>query len=281
MDKTRKQDVFESMLFDTLSYETTPMGGRCTYSAETFIASLAGELSQSEEDRLSAHLLVCPSCANEYARLERSLRQEEERLLTQARVPSLAEQATRKKHNWNLLASVLPIGQHATRSLLALATAALLITLAVIIPLHYLPGRAPAIITADEQMVPKGDSTITPTTEVVAELTPESLVDRLDSMAGYEPWRATAFVIGYLRSSGVPLDSAALAFERQTTYTAVESDTWRTVAEKTLGDAGLWPIILLLNHNRTQHGEFPPAGTMLRVPATQDEWKRSVHSRGR
>ena len=280
MNETRKQDVFESMLFDTLSYETTPMGGRCTYSAETFIASLAGDLNQSEEDRLSAHLLVCPSCADEYARLERSLRQEEERLLTQARVPSLAERAARKKRNWSLLASAFPIGQYGTRSLLVLVTAALLITLAVIIPLHYLPGRAPAIITADEQMVPKGDSTTAPTTEVVAEFTPESLVDRLDSMAGYEPWRATAFVIGYLRSSGVPLHSAALAFERQTTYTAVGSDTWRTVAQKTLGDADLWPIIILLNHNRTQHGEFPPAGTMLRVPATQDEWKRSVHSRG-
>ena len=270
MEETRNRDVFESMLFETLSYETTPMGGRCTYSAEMFIASLAGELNQSEEDRLSAHLLVCLDCAKEYARLERSLWQDEEKLFAQARVPSLAEQATREKRSWNLLASVFPIGQYGTRSLFALATAALVIALAVIIPLHYLPGRAPAIITADEQMVPKGDSTIAPTTEVVAELTPESLVDKLDSMACYEPWRATAFVIGYLRSSGVPLDSATLAFDHQTTYTTVESDTWQTVAEKTLGDASLWPIIVLLNHNRTQHGEFPPAGTMLRVPATQD-----------
>ena len=273
MDETRKQDVFESMLFDTLSYETTPMGGRCTYSAETFIASLAGDLNQSEEDRLSAHLLVCPSCAYEYARLERSLRQDEERLFMRARVPSLAEQATRKKRNWNLLAYFLPLGQYGTRSLLALATVALLITLAVIIPLHYLPERAPAIITADEQMVPKGDSTIAPTTEVVAELSPESLVDKLDSMAGYEPWRATAFVIGYLRAAGVPLGKASLAFEHQKTYTTQASDTWRTVAKKTLGDADLWPIIVLLNHNRTQNGEFPPIGTILRVPASEDRSK--------
>ncbi len=272
MDKIKNGDSFERMLFATFAYETTPVGGKCSYSAETFIASLAGELNQAEEDRLSAHLLLCPTCAKEYASIERSLQQDEERLFAQARVPSLVEhvrQKRQKKRGWRVLISRFPIREQRLPAFLAASAAALIIALAVIIPLHYLPGESAVIIPADGQFIAKGEPTIASTTTVVTELTPGSLVDRLDSMAGYEPWRAMAFIIGYLRATGVPLESASLAFDHQTTYTTESGDTWRMVAKKTLGNSDLWPIIILLNHNRTQHGEFPPVGTLLRVPALE------------
>ncbi len=110
MDKTKNGDSFERMLFATFAYETTPIGDKCSYSAETFIASLAGELNQAEEDRLSAHLLLCPTCAKEYTSIERSLQEDEERLFARARVPSLAEHTRQKQEvqrRWHVLTSLL------------------------------------------------------------------------------------------------------------------------------------------------------------------------------
>ena len=271
MDKARNQDAFERLLFATIAHETEPLEGVCACDAETLISSVAGELSTSEEERLAVHLLLCPACAKEYASIEKALQQDVDRLSAQIRVPSLAEYARGKragKGGWRVLISLFSIEQHRLRSLFALVVAALVIASAVIIPLRYFSRRGPSI-PADGQMIAKGDSTISSTNTVITELTPQSLVDKLDSMAGYEPWRATAFIIGYLRSFGVPLGSASLVFEHQIAYTAGSGDTWRTVARKALGDADLWPIIILLNHNHTQQGEFPPVGTILRVPAAE------------
>ena len=277
MDENREQDAFERLLFATLIRETTAVRGECTH-AETFIASLAGELTESEEDLLTAHLLVCPACAREYASIARSLQQEQELLSEEARVPSLAAQVQRKReeeqrgwrHGWHVLSSLLPPKEHRLRGAIEVAAVGLIITLSVILPLHYLAEKSPAIIPTDGQMVAKGDALIETGVNAPSELTPSALVEKLDSMAGYEQWRAAAFVIGYLRSAGVPLGSGALSFERQTTYTTQVNDTWRMVAEKAVGDWNLWPIIILLNHDRTDHGEFPPAGTILRVPEARE-----------
>lgn len=263
------------MLFKALSYEITPVEGTCAYNAETFIALLAGELGPTEEDRLAAHLAICPSCAKEFAYIKKSLQQETEQLTARARSPSLASQMKAKKEKGafrylrHTLRSMLPVRDKWMRGAMVIALTGLVVTLFLVVQLHH-PSNGPAPTTqADGQMVAKGDSTITSSsTAIVSELTPALLVERLDSMSEYEAWRATAFVIGYLRAAGVPLDSPSLAFEHQTTYTTLSSDTWQSVAHKTLGDAGLWPIIILLNHNRTEHGEFPPVGTILRVPAS-------------
>jgi hypothetical protein len=37
---------------------------------------------------------------------------------------------------------------------------------------------------------------------------------------------------------------------------------------KTLGDGALWPMVVLLNLERTTDGEFVPPGTYLFVPKT-------------
>ncbi|MCD6495348.1 zf-HC2 domain-containing protein [Candidatus Bipolaricaulota bacterium] len=273
--ENRNQESFERTLLGALDYEITPAEGACTCDVGVLVASLAGELSMLEEDRLAAHLIVCPACAKEYASLERSLQQETERLTSEARVPSLASQMRPKRQNeevawrylWNTLRSVLPRGERQIRGAMGLALAGLVLALSVVLPLHYLGGGSATIIAGDGQMIAKGEQTIESTDAAIVALTPRSLVDKLDSLAGYEPWRATAFVIGYLRAAGIPLDSASLVFEHQTTYITQSGDTWRTVAQEALADGDLWPIIILLNHNRTQHGEFPPVGTILRIPA--------------
>ena len=218
MDEARNQDAFERLLFATIAHETTPVEGRCTYSAEIFISSLAGELSPLEEDQLSAHLLICPTCAKEYTLIEKALQQDKERIYAQSRVPLLAEHTRQKQEvqrRWHVLTSLLQFKEHRLRGVVGVAVATLAIALSIIIPLHYLMRESPRIIPTDGQMVAKGEHAIESTSALITKLTPKSLVDKLDSMAGYEPWRAAAFVIGYLRSTGVPLGSASLAFDRQ------------------------------------------------------------------
>ena len=97
-------------------------------------------------------------------------------------------------------------------------------------------------------------------------LDPQGLVRALHAFDEYPPHRAAAYTIGLLRQVGVPLSSAAMAFDAATIYIAESGDTWETVAVKTLGDDALWPMVVLLNLELTTDGEFVPPGTYLRVP---------------
>jgi hypothetical protein len=106
------------------------------------------------------------------------------------------------------------------------------------------------------------------TSALSATLDPRGLVRALHVFDEYPPNRAAAYTIGLLRQVGVPLSSAAMAFDAATIYVAESGDTWETVAVKTLGDGGLWPMVVLLNLELTADGEFVPPGTYLRVPKT-------------
>lgn len=274
-----RKDAFESLLLEVIKQETSALETECGYNEETFISLLSGELALREEEQLRAHLTICPQCALKYASLKKLLRQEEKNLPESVTFSSFVEHVKRRSDQhaqgmWNDWRDTITRWAQGRGKWARIAVAAtiigMVVSASVILPLHYLgKSNVPAIVS-DGSMVAKGESSIQSSTSSRVELTPASLVERLDAMAGYEPWRAAAFVIGYLRAAGVPLGSASLAFEHQTTYTTEAGDTWRTVAKKTLGDRNLWPIIVLLNHNRTQHGEFPSAGTILRVPASED-----------
>jgi len=110
-------------------------------------------------------------------------------------------------------------------------------------------------------------SPVAGTTSMLSDkLDPQGLVRALHAFDEYPPHRAAAYTIGLLCQYGVPLSSAALAFDAATIYIAEPGDTWKTVAAKALGDGGLWPIILLLNLELTSDGEFVPPGAYLRVP---------------
>ena len=99
-------------------------------------------------------------------------------------------------------------------------------------------------------------------------LDPQSLVRALHVFDGYPPSRAAAYTIGLLRQYGVPLTSASLAFDAATVYVTESGDTWQSVAATSLGDAALWPMVVLLNLELSKDGEFVPPGTYLHVPKT-------------
>jgi len=101
---------------------------------------------------------------------------------------------------------------------------------------------------------------------LTAALDAETLVRRLHAFDGYPVQRAAAYTIGLLREYGVPLSSSALAFRAGDVVVSEFGDTWESVAARAMGESALWPIIILLNMDKTQDGEFPPVGTYLRVP---------------
>jgi nucleoid-associated protein YgaU len=103
------------------------------------------------------------------------------------------------------------------------------------------------------------------------DLTPQTLVRALRAFDGYPPQRAAAYTIGLLREYGVPLDSVALAFHAADVVVSGPDDTWQSVARSTMDDPALWPMVILLNMDKTQDGEFVPPGTYLRVPKTSAE----------
>ena len=102
--------------------------------------------------------------------------------------------------------------------------------------------------------------------ELRLEDTPQAILQAIDLFSGYPPSRAMAMSIGFLRAVGVPLGEGGAAFERVDTYVTQPGDSWESVAGRFLGTEALWPILILLNRERTERGEFPPVGTVLRVP---------------
>jgi nucleoid-associated protein YgaU len=68
-----------------------------------------------------------------------------------------------------------------------------------------------------------------------------------------DPWLFSALVIGYLRLHNAPLWDPAVAalYSTQTRRSVVvaEGDTWSKLASTYLGNAELWPVLLLLNRD--------------------------------
>jgi hypothetical protein len=58
------------------------------------------------------------------------------------------------------------------------------------------------------------------------------------------------------------------AYKNAVLHRVVAGDSWKSLALQYLGDASLWPILILMNrdHIEKYRDEFPPPGTLLRVP---------------
>lgn len=270
LNKDSGNDAFERLLTRTIAHEISPSYEQCSYGMETFLLSLSGELLQEQEERMRAHLLICPRCTGRYDSLATRVHQEEEELSESVHDSSLVAHLKRK--------AAQPGGARqrafawftakpgSARIAIGGGVAFLLICLIVVssLTIHRMPAHGAH--KSNGNMVAKGGPLAVANVPSTSVLTPKSLIEKLDAIGGYDTWRAAAFIIGYLRAAGVPLESVSIAFEHQTIYVTGDDDTWETVSQKVLGDKDLWPIIILLNRDRTVNGEFPPVGTVLRVP---------------
>jgi hypothetical protein len=246
---------FEERLFDVLSGEIEPQLGETHLGDGELRRLVRGRARLSEFERSGAHLAKCVACR---ARLDAMRR---------------AEQPSR----WRCAADFVRATAHRihTRPGIGLVVlrhvgvvAVVLSIVAVSIALGDRTGMSDSAAPASS--LARGTASPAPrTTSILSdELDPQGLVRALHAFDEYPPHRAAAYTIGLLCQYGVPLSSAALAFDAATIYIAEPGDTWKTVAAKTLGDGGLWPIILLLNFELTSDGEFVPPGAYLRVPKT-------------
>jgi nucleoid-associated protein YgaU len=68
-----------------------------------------------------------------------------------------------------------------------------------------------------------------------------------------DPWLFAALVMGYLRLHNIPLWQPAVASLYSTTtrtkHVVQDGDTWSSLASTYLGDAALWPLLMLLNRD--------------------------------
>jgi hypothetical protein len=83
-------------------------------------------------------------------------------------------------------------------------------------------------------------------------------------------WLYTALVIGYLHLHNVPLWEPAVAAlystETRDQVRTKAGDTWESLAETYLGNSNLWPLLVLLNCERTvKRGLTPDPGVLVWV----------------
>jgi hypothetical protein len=233
---------FEDELLEVLSGEigARPEGAHLTTRDLRRLA--CGRSRLDELERLGAHFANCASCRSRYdaVRRERGISREE-RCETRS--------AVRKR----LLLRYI-----------AIASA----VVAVVAVFLVLRDRPPAPGAAVSSPTARGALTPQAARDGASTLDPRTFVEAVHAFDAYPPSRAAAYTIGLLRQYGVPLSSSALAFNAATVYVTEPGDSWQSVAAKTLGDAALWPIIVLLNLEKTVAGEFVPANTYLRIPQT-------------
>lgn len=225
---------FEDELLDALERE---VGGR----AEAHLSDVdldrlvAGRADERDAERVGLHLASCPAC-----RAKLDVR----RSAAVARPRAARTVALRVAGALSLVLSIVALSISVGH-------------------IHGIPAARVTPASGARTTLAAPSAALSPT---VAELTPATFVRDVQAYQAYPAHRAAAYTIGLLRRYGVPLDAPALAFASATVYVAEPGDTWELVAERTLGDAALWPIVVLLNLELTSDGAFVPAGTYVRVP---------------
>jgi hypothetical protein len=252
---TTTSERFEEMLFDVLSGEIEPEPSGTHLGDRELRRLMCGRARLSEFERSGVHLARCAVCR---ARLD-DLRR--------------AEESSRWRHASNLTRAT--VQRFHTRPGIGLAVLRHVGVVAVVLSIVAISMALGDRTGTEDSAAPVKSlarGTASPaagTASILSDkLDPQGLVRALHAFDEYPPHRAAAYTIGLLRQVGVPLSSAAMAFDAATIYVAESGDTWETVAVKTLGDGALWPMVVLLNLELTTDGEFVPPGTYLRVPKT-------------
>jgi hypothetical protein len=248
-------EQLEGNLFDILAGEIRPRPGEPHLRKADLRRLLRGRTRARDLERLGGHLAGCAACRASLDALWR------------------AEASSR----WRRVLGFVLLGRERFRALPGtgrvvmrhVGVAAVVVSV-VVVSIAVGHRTETTSLTGSSNSQARGTATLlAPRRTTLSEgLDPPGLVRSLHTFDEYPPSRAAAYTIGLLRQYGVPLSSAAIAFDAATIYIAESGDTWETVAVKTLGDGGLWPMVVLLNLELTTDGEFVPPGTYLRVPKT-------------
>ncbi len=213
-----------------------------------------GRMRVREAERVGSHLAACTACRMRYDQIRRRAEGREDSRAASDGTPSCA---------------VLELWRRLPRSAVLVGFGVLAVVAAVVVSWSWLRSvTVPSlggVAFSNARGVTAGN---TDAGAASSALSPQTLVRALRGLAEYPAHRAAAYAIGLLRRHGVALTAPALAFDASTIIVAEPGDSWETIAAKSLGDRGLWPIVIMLNLEHTQDGEFVPPGTYLRVPTT-------------
>lgn len=246
---------FEERLFDTLSGEIEPQVGETHLGDGELRRLVRGRAYLGEFERSGVHLTTCAECRARLYAMRRAAESSRWR-----HVAKFARATAERLHRRPGIG--LAVLRHVG------VVAVVLSIVAISVALGDRTGTADSVAPA-KSLARGTASPVAATPSTLSDsLDARGLVRALHAFDEYPPNRAAAYTIGLLRQIGVPLSSAAIAFDAATSYVAEAGDTWETVAVKTLGDGALWPMVVLLNLERTTDGEFVPPGTYLFVPKT-------------
>jgi len=292
MQRDSVSSGFEDLVQRALARDVSPTKKGEHLTTDVLLGALASEMSPHVSDHVYAHLARCELCAKRHRQLGEELRKEQGRILLLSDASTLPGfMSTRWQRmrplripSWGVFSPPRK-GLRLAYALVFCSVLALAVSLGILLP--HTADLAYLVRERDSEVAQLGEelASLEGVAEIVRAMSVETLLipqeptitpQQLTQLARLlnverDFGAASALLMGYLRSQGVPLWDNAVAFENTAQESVIPNDSWESVANRVLGSEALWPVILLLNLNLTEEGEFPSAASQLIVPQSLKE----------
>ena len=269
------------------------------------LGMLTGNLSPEIQEQASVHLALCKHCAERFGELGQRLQEEQEMIVSSVKFATLpafmAAQPSRRMRRWidqSLKGFFRPRRQiRVAYAWVATVLVAAAISLGVLIPrvVNLQQVAYDSTIQADYYAARLEDSNAERARlEEKASLLvqqEEGFAARVDALKHQllekdseivQLQEEIAFLDVPIAEYRMPLRAAVTlpeaitvspeevldAYKNAVLHRVEAGDSWESLALQYLGDASLWPILILMNRDHVEkyRDEFPPLGTLLRVP---------------
>jgi len=282
---THKED-FNAFMLDAVAHETAPIEYEHHPPLDVFFNSLAEELAPNAQSEFTAHVATCPQCQARWQSLNEALQSEREALSSKEQVPDFAEVARQRseKASWTRRAhdatmALLPKREFGSIWVTAMASVtAVIIALAVTVPALWGPGAAvyeslAALTNEVETLQGQVGKLAQEVTTIPANFAPssapsmEDLLKLVNSVQGIsDPWQRSLIIASSLSSHGVRIPEG-VGWDNLSSYTVQPGDTWERISDHELSDSSLWPLLFLLNAERSLPDGTPSPGEKILLPS--------------
>jgi len=95
----------------------------------------------------------------------------------------------------------------------------------------------------------------------------EDLLKLVNSVQGIsDPWQRSLIIASSLSSHGVRIPEG-VGWDNLSSYTVQPGDTWERISDHELSDSSLWPLLFLLNAERSLPDGTPSPGEKILLPS--------------
>lgn len=249
---------------------------------DVLLDHMMGLCEGAQSQCIAAHLIACDECRKRLRVLQQQLDAHHHKLRNQAtREQSLTEYIMESTHRWAAASDLhahqppawrrIPVwiwGALQQRwSIPAWVPTATVVGALAVILLIQLPTGLPPVSDTDVKDIG------TPSDQGPMEyaLSDEGARALLESFDQVPVERAVLLTLAYLNTYDIPLEPLSSVTSSFSSHVTQGGDTWETVSQAVFKTEELWPLILMLNHDKEcPEGGFP-AGLYLRVPRLDDE----------